>query len=93
VDSDDGGAEQVALQSVAKRTKNPDTDPNESGQPAKPSGPPKDYSLKVGQTFTIKIPGREGKKPAGIGGGGGEGGEGGGSFALPPPPPPGGRKR
>ncbi|CAD6575822.1 MAG: hypothetical protein TREMPRED_001501 [Tremellales sp. Tagirdzhanova-0007] len=89
---------QVALQSVAKRTNPSSTNPTLGGEPPRPAAPPKDYSLKEGQTFTVKIPGREGKKPsAGGGGGGGQGrgGEGreGGMFALPPPPPPGGRKR
>jgi len=83
---------QVALQSVAKRSNQSSSEPD-SDQPAKPAGPPKDYSLKEGQTFTIKIPGRDGKKtgaatnpPSNASGGGG-------LFALPPPPPPGGRKR
>ncbi|WVR03124.1 hypothetical protein IAU60_000114 [Kwoniella sp. DSM 27419] len=83
---------QVALQSVAKRTA---TDPSTSdpSQPAKPVVPPKDYSLKEGQTFKINIPGRESKKPPPPSGGGSvNSGGGGGLFALPPPPPP-GRKR
>lgn len=80
---------QVALQSVAKRASNPD--PGPSDEPAKPAAPPKDYSLKEGQTFSIKLPGREGKKtttPTASSGGAG----GGGLFALPPPPPPGRRR-
>ncbi|KAK4686991.1 adaptin ear-binding coat-associated protein 1/2, partial [Tremellales sp. Uapishka_1] len=75
---------QVALQSIAKRSSTtPSTDPSES---PKPAAPPKDYSLKEGQTFSIKIPGREGRKPPpqSVAGGGGGGG---GLFALPPPPP------
>ncbi|KAK8844725.1 hypothetical protein IAR55_006575 [Kwoniella newhampshirensis] len=63
--------------------------PTNPSEPAKPAAPPKDYSLKEGQTFKINIPGREAKKPASAGGGSGSGG---GLFALPPPPPP-GRKR
>ena len=84
-------ASQVALQSVAKRGSGSKDDASDSSQPSKPAGPPKDYSLKDGQTFTVKIPGREkkegstGPKPSG-------GGLGGGGFGLPPPPPP-GRKR
>ncbi|AFR92598.1 adaptin ear-binding coat-associated protein 2 [Cryptococcus neoformans C23] len=82
---------QVALQSVTKRSQNISSSSNPSEQP-QPTAPPKDYSLKDGQTFTIKIPGREGKKPSpsqtpSSGGGGG----GGGLFSLPPPPPPGRR--
>lgn len=86
----------VALQSVAKRSSNPgsSTDPSE---PAKPAAPPKDYSLKEGQTFTIKIPGRDGKKVGKEGGGStnllgsDKPASGGGLFSLPPPPPPGRR--
>lgn len=74
---------------MAKRASNPDPGPND--EPAKPAAPPKDYSLKEGQTFSIKLPGREGKKassaPSASTGGGG-----GGLFALPPPPPPGRRR-
>ncbi|WWD22721.1 hypothetical protein CI109_107214 [Kwoniella shandongensis] len=76
---------QVALQSVAKRTSATTSNPAE---PSKPAAPPKDYSLKEGQTFKINIPGREAKKPTNSNTSGG----GGGLFALPPPPPP-GRKR
>ncbi|KAI9633173.1 uncharacterized protein MKK02DRAFT_18657 [Dioszegia hungarica] len=84
----------VALQSASKRS-NPSSESNQASGPPKPVAPPKDYSLKEGQTFTIKIPGREGKRAGGGGSGGpsllGEGGGGGGMFALPPPPPPGRR--
>ncbi|WVQ82848.1 hypothetical protein IAT38_004983 [Cryptococcus sp. DSM 104549] len=81
---------QVALQTINKRSQ---ASASGSGggnpsEPPKPAAPPKDYSLKEGQTFTIKIPGREGKKPASSSSGGGGGG---GLFALPPPPPPGRR--
>lgn len=83
---------QVALQSVAKRTSTASTPADE---PAKPAQPPKDYSLKEGQTFSIKIPGRDGKKVGSSGGGasllGNEPINGGGLFSLPPPPPPGRR--
>ncbi|TYJ57456.1 hypothetical protein B9479_001773 [Cryptococcus floricola] len=77
---------QVALQTVVKRTQNTTSTSDDPDEPSKPAAPPKDYSLKEGQTFTINIPGRERKKPASSGGGGG-----GGLFALPPPPPPGRR--
>lgn len=84
---------QVALQSVAKRASNPQPAEDED-LPVKPAAPPKDYSLKEGQTFSIKLPGREGRKtpssdnpaPASTGSSGG------GLFALPPPPPPGRRR-
>ncbi|GFZ44574.1 hypothetical protein JCM24511_02298 [Saitozyma sp. JCM 24511] len=91
---------QVALQSVAKRSAAPASAPGASSEPSKPAAPPKDYSLKEGQTFKINLPGREKKAGSasggsllGAGGGaGGGGGGGGGLFSLPPPPPP-GRKR
>lgn len=94
--------QKVALQSVAKRSSNPQSSSGDPSEPAKPAAPPKDYSLKEGQTFTIKIPGRDGKKVGKEGGstnllgsdkpssGSGSGG-GGGLFSLPPPPPPGRR--
>lgn len=92
---------QVALQSVAKRSSNPSSTDATSSEPAKPAAPPKDYSLKEGQTFTIKIPGRDGKKVGKEGGGSANllgsdkpaagGASGGGLFSLPPPPPPGRR--
>lgn len=75
--------EQVALQTVSKRTTA--TTPDAA---TKPAAPPKDYSLKEGQTFSIKIPGREGKKAPSSS----TAGSGGGMFSLPPPPPPGGRR-
>ncbi|WWC90158.1 uncharacterized protein L201_005091 [Kwoniella dendrophila CBS 6074] len=82
---------QVALQSVAKRSSNPtsssDSNPSE---PSKPAAPPKDYSLKEGQTFKINIPGRENKKSTPSSSSSSS--TGGGLFSLPPPPPP-GRKR
>jgi uncharacterized membrane protein YgcG len=96
---------QVALQTVSKRGSKPSPGALSSNpsEPPKPAAPPKDYSLKEGQTFTIKIPGRDTKKSGSSGsqgaqgsllgseGAGGASG-GGGLFALPPPPPP-GRKR
>ncbi|RSH83957.1 hypothetical protein EHS25_005201 [Saitozyma podzolica] len=93
---------QVALQSVAKRSAAPAPGASSSSEPSKPAAPPKDYSLKEGQTFKINLPGREKKAGSassassggsllGAGGGGG-GGAAGGLFSLPPPPPP-GRKR
>jgi hypothetical protein len=86
---------QVALQSVAKRSSNPSSSSNPS-EPPKPAAPPKDYSLKEGQTFTIKIPGKDGKKIGKQGGstnllGSDKPSGGGGLFSLPPPPPPGRR--
>jgi hypothetical protein len=86
----DAKSTQVSLQSVSKRSSRP-----AASDPAKPAPPPKDYSLKEGQTFTIKIPGREGKKDASASApaSGAASGGGGGLFSLPPPPPPGGRKR
>ncbi|ORX35059.1 hypothetical protein BD324DRAFT_582726 [Kockovaella imperatae] len=81
---------QVALQSVAKRASAPEPSSDPS-QPSKPAAPPKDYSLKDGQTFTIKIPGREGsaKKTPISSTSGPSSGSGGGFGLLPPPPPPG----
>ncbi|BEJ17578.1 hypothetical protein CspHIS471_0609790 [Cutaneotrichosporon sp. HIS471] len=73
---------QVALQAVAKRA----TQPDDEDEP-KNRAPPKDYSLKEGQTFSIKLPGRDkpaAPKPSAS--------EGGGLFSLPPPPPPGRRR-
>ncbi|KAL1413652.1 hypothetical protein Q8F55_001430 [Vanrija albida] len=78
---------QVALQSVTKRASAP---PETDDEPAKPAAPAKDYSLKEGQTFSIKLPGRDAaRKPAPAPANAGAGG---GLFALPPPPPPGRRK-
>jgi hypothetical protein len=85
---------QVALQSVTKRSSSSSNqDPSE---PSKPAAAPKDYSLKEGQTFTIKIPGKDGKKVGKSGGstnllGSDKPSGGGGLFSLPPPPPPGRR--
>ncbi|GMK57479.1 hypothetical protein CspeluHIS016_0403130 [Cutaneotrichosporon spelunceum] len=74
---------QVALQAVAKRA----SQPTETEDKPKDRAPPKDYSLKEGQTFSIKLPGRDkpaAPKPAAS--------EGSGLFSLPPPPPPGRRR-
>lgn len=67
---------------MAKRASQPD-EPEETPENR---APPKDYSLKEGQTFSIKLPGRDkpaAPKPAAGGGG---------LFSLPPPPPPGRRR-
>nr|ODN87008.1 adaptin ear-binding coat-associated protein 2 [Cryptococcus depauperatus CBS 7841] len=74
----------VALQSIVKRTQNI-PDPSES---SKPAAPPKDYSLKEGQTFKINIPGRSTKKHFSANESANTGGS---LFSLPPPPPPGRR--
>lgn len=60
--------------------------------PHLPAGPRKDYSLKEGETFSIKIPGAGRKIPRSGGGGGsllggGGGAGGGGGFPILPPPP------
>ncbi|TXT15560.1 hypothetical protein VHUM_00063 [Vanrija humicola] len=81
---------QVALQSVTKRASAPPE--REDDEPAKPAAPPKDYSLKEGQTFSIKLPGREARKSPAPAANNNGGGAGGGLFSLPPPPPPGRRK-
>lgn len=78
----------VALQSFSKRLSNP----NQSADPKAPPPPTQDFSLKEGQTFSIKIPGREGsgrKRPE-SNSTGGNGGIGGGIPLLAPPP---GKKR
>ncbi|WWC57628.1 uncharacterized protein I303_100160 [Kwoniella dejecticola CBS 10117] len=93
---------QVALQSITKRSSNSSSTSANPSEPAKPIAPPKDYSLKEGQTFKISIPGRDrdrekksntpsstaSSSSSSISTGAG----GGGLFSLPPPPPP-GRKR
>jgi hypothetical protein len=88
--------DQVALQSVAKRSSSSSSTSTNPSEPPKPVAPPKDYSLKEGQTFTIKIPGKDGKKVGKEGGsanllGSEKPKSGGGLFSLPPPPPPGRR--
>ncbi|KAI5450136.1 hypothetical protein NCC49_003763 [Naganishia albida] len=77
----------VALQTISKRTSTP-------SQPVA-SEPAKDYSLKDGQTFSIKIPGRERRRPADASGGAGAGigMQSGGGVPLLAPPPPSSRKR
>ena len=81
----------VALQSHSKHLSNP----NASAEPDKPPAPTKDFSLKEGQTFSIQIPGREGRKrpeeaSGGLMGLGAGGATSGGIPFLPPPP---GKKR
>ncbi|KAL7420366.1 hypothetical protein Q5752_005336 [Cryptotrichosporon argae] len=77
----------VALQSATRRA----SAPPPSAEPSKPAAPPKDYSLKEGQTFSIKLPGRDRKPaPSASSGAGAEAGAG--LFSLPPPPPPGRRR-
>lgn len=82
----------VALQSYSKRLSNPSSSSN-STDPIKPPPPTQDFSLKAGQTFSIKIPGREGRKaPAGSEGAGGLLGAGI-SSGIPMLAPPPGKKR
>jgi len=81
----------VALQDYVKRSKAA-TDP-ESALDAAVHAPPPDYSLKDGQTMTIKIPLKDGKKVAGSTASSGNGLGGGGLGLLPPPPAGGGVRR
>jgi hypothetical protein len=86
----------VSLQTYSKRLLTPTSSSNlDPSSSSIPSAPAPDFSLKAGQTFSIKIPGREGrerKRPeeSGMGVSGGGFGAGGGVPLLPPPP---GRKR
>lgn len=68
----------------------PDTE-IDTPSPHLPAGPKKDYSLKDGQTFSIKIPGKSAQSGVasdlfGSGSSNASGG-GGGAFPLLPPPP------
>ncbi|KZP01137.1 adaptin ear-binding coat-associated protein 1 NECAP-1 [Calocera viscosa TUFC12733] len=78
----------VALQDYVKRAKAA-SDPT-SAIAAAVHDPPPDYSLKEGQTMTIKIPAKDGTKIAGKAASSSSFG---GGFALPPPPPAGGGVR
>jgi len=80
----------VALQDYVKRSKAA-SDPT-SVLAAAVHEPPPDFSLKEGQTMTIKIPGKDGRKISGTTASGSGSGFGGG-FGLPPPPPAGGGVR
>ncbi|EJU00768.1 adaptin ear-binding coat-associated protein 1 NECAP-1 [Dacryopinax primogenitus] len=80
----------VALQDYVKRAKAA-TDPT-STIVAAVHEPPPDFSLKEGQTMTIKIPGKDGRKTAGTSAST-SGGIGGGFGLLPPPPASGGIRR
>lgn len=66
-----------------------DASSNNDPSPHLPKDGPKDFSLKDGQTFSIKLPGGSngGRKIRQANDGGGGGGGGGGLFSLPPPPP------
>ncbi|GAA6029964.1 hypothetical protein JCM8097_009191 [Rhodosporidiobolus ruineniae] len=82
----------VALQDWSKRQNPPkalssSSDPSASSGPSPhlPAGGSRDFSLKEGETFSIRLGGASTKKkaPAPSAGGGGLGG-----FKLAPPPPP-----
>lgn len=95
----------VALQSYSKHLSNPTGSSNENDElPTKPPAPVQDFSLKEGQTFSVKIPGRGARRSEAAGGGGngtaegsGQGapsvlpGTGSGGIPLLAPPP--GKKR
>ncbi|GAA5931284.1 hypothetical protein JCM1841_003779 [Sporobolomyces salmonicolor] len=89
----------VALQDWSKRQNPPKlTAPASSSSssgtsPHVPSSGARDFSLKEGETISIKLGGTSAikKRPAGQGAGEGVGGLGGFKLAPPPPPPPRGR--
>ncbi|BGP45324.1 hypothetical protein JCM10450v2_001142 [Rhodotorula kratochvilovae] len=76
----------VALQDWSKRQNPPkilSTPSSSSSSSSTPSQPSRDFSLKAGETISIKLGGASTKKKAApASGGGGLGG-----FMLPPPPP------
>lgn len=79
----------VALQDYAKRFRAKQNPPKPDQTTVLSSVPKKDYSLKEGQTFSIKIPGRSaGDKPSNLlsSNSGGNAQSGGGFPLLPPPP-------
>ncbi|GAA5972596.1 hypothetical protein JCM21900_001332 [Sporobolomyces salmonicolor] len=86
----------VALQDWSKRQNPPKlTAPASSSSssdtsPHLPSSGARDFSLKEGETISIKLGGASAikKRPAGQGAGEGVGGLGGFKLAPPPPPPP-----
>ncbi|KAJ9105015.1 hypothetical protein QFC20_004456 [Naganishia adeliensis] len=76
----------VALQTISKRT-------TAASEPVAAKEEVKDYSLKDGQTFSIKIPGRERRRAEATSEGSGGGMMGAGGVPLLAPPPPSTRKR
>ncbi|BGO88870.1 hypothetical protein NBRC10512_002226 [Rhodotorula toruloides] len=88
----------VALQDWTKRQTPPKLVPDapsssssSSSTPSAPAQPSRDFSLKAGETISIKLGGMSTKKKADKPANGAGGGLGG--FMLPPPPPPPSRGR